>query len=283
MSEFKFACPVCGQHITADFKAAGSKLDCPTCFRKIVVPQAPGSTESKFILSAAEANKPRPPKTETALPAGAAPVSRGAMPVWIPLAAVAAACVAGGAWFVFHDKDSKSASPNAPGVKTSVQDTVAAGNEFPPSTNQLVWALDLSEKAYPTDVVSGRIHGRDFACERATLQGGTLTLRHGRSGTPDLGMSIYFFADGPEDLGGKTLSVTTNNVRSPRVMLRWKDAGQAVTEPFKSGYALKLEFGDVNAGRLPGKIYMCLPDEMQSCVAGTFNAEIRKPSPPKAH
>ena len=43
MSEFKFACPVCGQHITCDAAAAGSQMNCPTCFRKIVVPRAPES------------------------------------------------------------------------------------------------------------------------------------------------------------------------------------------------------------------------------------------------
>src|SRR6185369_10351608 len=59
MGEFKFACPVCGQHITADTSASGSQLECPTCYRKIVVPQAPTEGQ-KFILSAAEANKPRP-------------------------------------------------------------------------------------------------------------------------------------------------------------------------------------------------------------------------------
>ena len=41
MSEFKFACPVCGQHITAGSSASGSQIVCPTCFQKIVVPQAP--------------------------------------------------------------------------------------------------------------------------------------------------------------------------------------------------------------------------------------------------
>src|SRR2546421_10275382 len=60
MSEFKFACPVCGQHITADSSASGGQLECPTCFRKIVVPQAPSSPDPKFIVSAAEVSKPRP-------------------------------------------------------------------------------------------------------------------------------------------------------------------------------------------------------------------------------
>src|SRR5258707_14136730 len=60
MSEFKFACPVCGQHITADSSTSGGKIECPTCFRKIVVPQAPASTDSKLIISASQADKPKP-------------------------------------------------------------------------------------------------------------------------------------------------------------------------------------------------------------------------------
>src|SRR5712671_1173492 len=64
MSEFKFACPVCGQHITADSKTSGSKLDCPTCFQKIIVPQAPASGFSKLIMSASQVGKPRPVQTD---------------------------------------------------------------------------------------------------------------------------------------------------------------------------------------------------------------------------
>src|SRR4051794_12612161 len=63
MSEFKFACPVCGQHITADSSTSGGQIQCPTCFQKIVVPQAPTSGDSKFILSAAQVGKPRPVST----------------------------------------------------------------------------------------------------------------------------------------------------------------------------------------------------------------------------
>src|SRR5262245_11800555 len=62
MSEFKFACPVCGQHITADSTAGGTQLDCPTCFRKIIVPQAPAGG-SNLILSATQVATPRTPPT----------------------------------------------------------------------------------------------------------------------------------------------------------------------------------------------------------------------------
>src|SRR6516225_7672381 len=56
MSEFKFACPVCGQHITADSSASGKPLECPTCFQRIVAPQAPLSGDPKLILSGSKAS-----------------------------------------------------------------------------------------------------------------------------------------------------------------------------------------------------------------------------------
>jgi hypothetical protein len=58
MSEFKFACPVCGQHLTADLSSSGKQIECPTCFQAIVVPQAPASGDTKFILAASQANRP---------------------------------------------------------------------------------------------------------------------------------------------------------------------------------------------------------------------------------
>jgi hypothetical protein len=66
----------------------------------------------------------------------------------------------------------------------------------------------------------------------------------------------------------------------PRVTLRWKDdQQQPAKQEFKGGYALRVAFGQPVNGRLPGKIYLCLPDEAKSFVAGTFDAELRKAKP----
>lgn len=51
MSEFKYACPVCGQHIRCDSSQAGTVMECPTCFQKITVPQAPVTDDAKFIIT----------------------------------------------------------------------------------------------------------------------------------------------------------------------------------------------------------------------------------------
>ena len=41
------------------------------------------------------------------------------------------------------------------------------------------------------------------------------------------------------------------------------------------GYSLRLEFDEVaDDGTLPGRIYLCYPDDEKSYVAGTFRAVI---------
>ena len=96
-----------------------------------------------------------------------------------------------------------------------------------------------------------------------------------------MSVTIYFFTKQPEELGGKTINLTTNDAPVPRVIVRWKEGKDVKSQSFTNGYALKMEFGEIAGSRVPGKIYLCLPDEAQSRVAGMFNAEIRKPSPPK--
>ena len=51
MSEFKYACPVCGQHMKCDSSQGGTVMECPTCFQKITAPHAPESDDPKFIIT----------------------------------------------------------------------------------------------------------------------------------------------------------------------------------------------------------------------------------------
>jgi len=273
MSEFKFACPVCGQHVTAAANASGTQLECPTCFQKIVVPQAPSSSDSKFILSASQANKPRP---QTEVPSDEQPVKvsrfRGALPGLILLLVLAA--LAGAA---FHWRDQILKVVNRPGsgptnTGTNLQ-TVAPKTVYPIPTN-ISWTMGVTNAPLPEGTVSGSIHGSGFMCERATLQGGSLTLRQGAKWPPDLGFTVVLFAQQGEELSGKTVVVTPDRLPPlPRVVLRWKnDQDKAVNQN-------KLIFGQAANNRIPGKIYIAFPDDEKSFAAGTFTAEIRKPRP----
>jgi DNA-directed RNA polymerase subunit RPC12/RpoP len=276
MSEFKFACPICGQHITADSKDTGSQISCPTCYRKIVVPQAPATDDPKFVLSASEANKPRPPSTGPQFEGFQKAPEKPGFPTAL-IVLLVLACGAGATLFALRGKIFPP--------KHSAGEVAAGGGENksdpqPEYTGTNLWTLDFSDVKFPEDPVGGSIHHRAFTLNRASITGSNLTLRVGRTGPMELGVNIYFFNHLPEELGGKTAEVKPADSPAPRVVLHWKDSDR-VSETFRGGYALKVEFGPAANGALPGKIFLCLPDDSKSWIAGTFRAEIHKPGPPK--
>lgn len=59
---------------------------------------------------------------------------------------------------------------------------------------------------------------------------------------------------------------------SPHIHFRYPTGEGGKTEIFMQGYAMRLEFGQRSGNKLPGKIYLCLPDSKKSLIAGTFEA-----------
>jgi hypothetical protein len=190
---------------------------------------------------------------------------------------------AGTTLFVFRDKVFKSVREQA--RATTKPPGKHKGKPAPKSVNpiptHIVWSLDLTNAPFPESPTVGSLHGSSFSCERATLEGGTLSLRQGKGWPPELGVTILLPFRPGEDFNGKTVEVTPGQAPpAPRVVLRWKDdQQQPAKQDIKGGYALKVAFGQPANGRLPGKIYLCLPDDAKSVVAGTFDAELRKPKP----
>ncbi|MGA3164184.1 MAG: hypothetical protein ABSD77_08350 [Verrucomicrobiota bacterium] len=52
--EFKFACPICHQHILYDADTAGMQIECPGCWKTIVVPKSTRTAATKLILQGME-------------------------------------------------------------------------------------------------------------------------------------------------------------------------------------------------------------------------------------
>jgi len=285
MSEFKYACPVCGQHMMCDSSQSGTTMECPTCFQKIVAPQAPATDDPKFIITGTKVGAERPiPAAVANADAPPAPVPEKAS-YWPVLALGALVCVVAVVLVAFHGKIFKSGSepiqtaanpPGGPPPAKPPKPPVVA-----PPANDANWMLDLSAAAFVDTPVAGRIHGLDFICERAIFQGGTLTLRTGTHGTVDFGVLINFKNALAESLSGQSINVTTNADKAANVMLRWQADGQQKKENFDDSYAMRLDFGELTGNRLPGKIYLCTPDAEKSYLLGTFAADVRKPKPPK--
>lgn len=288
MNEFKFACPVCGQHMMCDSTQAGSVMECPTCFQKIVAPQAPGP-DAKFILTGTKYSEKKIPETLLKAAAGHGPTKKTG-----PIAAILLIVVlvaSGAVVAIFHKQLFKAPTPiSTSGDQSSINSTSPPPPKKPekpapvaPPASDADWMLALvTTNPIPDTPVAGRIHGQNFIMERATFQNGNLTIRAGTRGPVEFGMQISFPGAQPESLSGHSINVTTNADKAAKVSFRWKDTdGTVQKDNYDAGYAMRLEFGDLANNRLPGKIYLCTPDDSKSYLIGSFNADARKPKPKK--
>jgi hypothetical protein len=272
MSEFKFACPVCGQRMAVESSASGAQVECPTCFQIIIVPKAPAEG-SKYQLSATQYLKPvvLPPPVKTAPPVVH---QRKSALLIFGLILVCAASLA----LLVREKIVQSQQEQA---------NTATTNAVPFAVSPL-WTLDLTNAVFPAGPAAGKIHGKDFVCRRAVFQNGLLMLRSSTDRDVDITANLYnldvstkaFSTNAIEILSGRDFEAGTNHAGfAPGAWLSWHDGDLQVTERFTNGFALKLEFEAVSSNQLSGRIYLCLPDLAKSCVAGKFTAEIRNPRP----
>jgi hypothetical protein len=276
MSEFKFACPVCGQHITCDSGSSGTPMDCPTCFRKLVVPQATSNAPGSLVLTAALFQSRPATSLSSQTDVIARRLSAAKRVRAIALAVIVLAALVMAAVLVLH----LSHNQNTPPALTDTGGSRLTESSDGPTPTATNWTLNLARAKIPDEPASGRVDGRGFELERATIQLGRLDLRQGPNWPPNVGVSVHLYAQRTEDLAGRTVTIEATRTNAPRVILRWKNKqGEPVTEDYHHGYALRVEFGAVSGNRLPGKIYLATPDDPKSYVAGTFNADIRKPPP----
>jgi len=238
------------------------------------VPQAPTLADPKFVISASEANKPRPSGTLPPEPVQPAPQKTVVPPALIILLVLA--CAAGATLFLLRGKwHGKSSGDETSGDSDKSKTEISSQPEYS-GTNR--WTLDLADVEFPDTPVSGSVHRRAFDLDRASLTISNLTLRTGTKGPVELGVNIVFFNRQAEELSGKSAEVKPTDPTAPRVVLHWMEA-ERKSQTFRTGYAMKVEFGAISNNIIPGKIFLCLPDGGQSFVAGTFRAEVHKPTP----
>ncbi|MGD0252785.1 MAG: hypothetical protein ABSC01_08825 [Verrucomicrobiota bacterium] len=298
MSEFKFACPVCGQHIKCESWRSNTVMECPTCFQKITVPQPPATGDSKLIITGTKVGE-RPVPTG---PADLGPVA--VREKHIPLGVfvmVFLVCVVVAAIFVAREimiKRAARQSNPADGqdnrtATTRTQPQPSEPPPMPPPPGPFVvvpanlpvakgtnyWTLNINAIGTPAVPAGGKVHGRFFTAGRMVLNADGLTIRTADF-PPEAGTTIYLRPNPIESLYGKSLLFETNTPGAPAVFLRWKNAqGQETDQVEPTGYALRIEFGHPASNYISGKIYLCTPDELKSYVVGNFNAEIVKPNP----
>ncbi len=116
MSDIKFSCPACGQHISIDASYAGEKLACPNCQGPVTVPSAPEAAMDDVQIAKAPAKG-----------------SGKMMAVGVALLAIAG--VAGGVVFLKgrqKDDSKEKAAPATTGTQPSTSQTVVTSKPSAP-------------------------------------------------------------------------------------------------------------------------------------------------------
>jgi hypothetical protein len=362
MSEFKFACPACSQHIAGDERWAGLQIKCPACQADMMVPQleappapapapsqlsfatatvpsgqaaptspaptpispAPASTPVRLTLSAARAPAapaaPTPPAPVPPRP-GAGPAPKPYTPSYLQpeqkggkartiltvaiivvvlgVAAFAVAPLINSAQNKMNEKRKKDSEDFGGGEVghamelNRVLDATdparferGAGSKEPQLTAP-PWSLDVAAAAVPSGTVRGKVSNFGFILDDASLEvtGGAyvLSLRQGLNIIPDREVLISLRLNAGENIQGKSWTITKDmTTGAPGIAKKWRTDFSAPPKQaaFTGGYALKLEFEKAVTGIIPGKIYLALPDQEQSVIAGEFRADIRVPSAP---
>jgi hypothetical protein len=135
------------------------------------------------------------------------------------------------------------------------------------------WTTDLKQMKSSDDPVTGRILGTDFKPEKIQLLNTGLSLRSGKDtihvflnlkpGQAIEGKSFEWNPEDPQGQGRPSIHVHVHSTKPLGV------------QAYTTGYAMRLEFGKEKDGSIPGKLYLCLPDERKSWIAGSFTLDLR--------
>lgn len=159
--------------------------------------------------------------------------------------------------------------------------SISPGNSAPLQTP--AWTLDLNAASIPGGRANGMISETRFVVDFAQItkvgQAYVLSLGQGNPGNPERDVMIYLHPNGGLPGRSWTISPQMSGANVPQVIESWKtDPRYAAQQKlFKSGYAMRLEFGSLTADSVPGKIYLALPDGEQSVVAGSFELDSAAP------
>ena len=149
-----------------------------------------------------------------------------------------------------------------------VQPVVAVTNQPQMEPAVTGWTSDVSKAAFPNHPVEGKLHGMHFALKSAALRGANLRF------ISENGSSLEIFGlDQP--VAGQSYEIQpADSSANPRVKLAWNEGDVIQAATYGKGYAMKLQFAQIVNRKVSGKIYLCLPDDGKSYVAGTFEVRI---------
>ena len=140
------------------------------------------------------------------------------------------------------------------------------------------WTTDVAAMNAPARPAAGWIMGGDFKVEEATFTPIGGASRSGRANNSSRGLldSPLGFQKTLASLEGKTIIVHGKQQGGRGLIFahlgRTPQGESPKMETFME-YTMKLQFGKGEGFKLPGVIYICLPDKAKSVIAGKFVLE----------
>jgi hypothetical protein len=178
-------------------------------------------------------------------------------------------------WIVFNRMSAEDfAKRDAAGAKNVATNNERSGGSKAPGAGE---REELAAQPIPDRPAAGKVHGKEFKVEKATLESGNLKLQQGEGFFGDLSFNIVLFGEDSEKFDGKKIMEKPNQESSSvHVHMIYKEEGKGgpTTQIITENISMKLEFGNSKDGKIPGKIHLRLADEAGSFVVGTFEAEI---------
>jgi len=150
------------------------------------------------------------------------------------------------------------------------------------------WNLNPALEEIPTGKPHGSISGTNFVADIVRMDNQAtqylLTMRQGTNAVADCELLIYLQLKPGEQLDGKSWTISASQKNgAPQIVKKWKANPKFAPQQkiYGGGYAMKLEFGENEQGRILGKIYVALPDAEKSFVTGWFRVGQRRPLRPQ--
>ncbi|WP_439621848.1 hypothetical protein [Gemmata sp.] len=171
------------------------------------------------------------------------------------------------------------AQPPADPAQVQVAPPGDTGEAAAPTRKADPYEIDPAKHVVPAAPAAGVLGGKPFAPDRVELEGHRLTLRQGKDFFADLEVVLAIHEQVKLGDGVKIVvrpnQRWTDRIPSLQSAVR-SEKGLPDVKFINDDYALTLELGKPEKGKIPGSIYLCLPDSSRSYLAGTFVAERKR-------